>query len=113
MAVLSNTTVDRNGVDPSVAAVAAAGGGDSFVNTGVETVFVKNGGGSPITVTLLLQAQVDGQAAASRTVSISNGAQKIFGPFPTAAYNDGNSRMNLTYSAVTSVTVAILKNTTS
>lgn len=105
-AVLTSTTVTRAGID--VVGVAAAAGGDSFANTGKEFIEVKNGGAGAITVTLDVQTTLDGMAITDPTVSIAAGATKIIGPFPTHIFNDSNSRVNVTYSAVTSVTVKVL-----
>lgn len=116
MAVLSVVTIDRGGYDNDSAGAnyaSAAGGGDSFPNTGVEFVEVVNGGVGSITVTLDIQATVDSQAVTDRTVTVAASGRKIIGPFPTAVYNDANSRVNLSYSGVTSVKVAVRKLTTS
>jgi len=107
MAVLTVQTVSRSGLQPSLAA--AAGGGDSFANTGNEFVYISNGGGGSITLTIVTQSTVDGQAVADRTVSVPAGESRFVGPFPTSHYNDANGRVQLTYSGVTSVTVAICK----
>lgn len=111
MATLTVQTVDRAGLvgDPTVA---AAGGGDNWANTGAEIFVVKNGGGGSINVTLDIQSTVDGQAVTDRVVAVAAGVTKFMGPFPTANYNDGNGRMNVTYSGVTTVTVMVIKPTT-
>lgn len=111
MAVLTVTTVDRAGV--TLTGAAAAGGGDSFPNTGVEYAIFKNTSGGDITVTLDIQSTVDGQAVADRTVVIpATTGHKVVGPFPPSTYNDANGRVNFAYSGVTNLTVLVLKNTT-
>lgn len=105
MAILSVISASRAGT--TFTPVAAAGGGDSFPNTGKEIFFVKNGGGSSITVTIPLVATIDGVAAASRTVTVTASATRLIGPFPIGTYNDVNSRVPITYSGVTSVTVGV------
>lgn len=114
MAALTVATATRatNGLD--LAGVAANAGGDSFVNTGQEVVVIKNGGGSPITLTIVTPVTVDGLAVADLTATIAAGATRMVGPFPPAWYNDtglNGGNVSLTYSAVTSVTVAVTKVT--
>ena len=112
MAVLTVTTIGRAGVDLGATGVAAAGGGDSFVNDGSQLAYFFNGSGGIITITEVLGVggQVDGITPTARTftVPVTTG-QVIVGPFPPSLYNDANGRMNFTYSGVTSLKVAILK----
>lgn len=107
MAVLTVATVTRAGVD--VVGVEPAGGGDTFANTGYEFVEVNNASGSSITVTLDITKTVDGAAVTDPTVTVADGVTKIIGPFPTSLYNDSNSRVKVTCSATTGVTVKALK----
>jgi hypothetical protein len=106
MAALTTITAARAGV--SVVGAAAAGGGDTFTNTGGEVAIVFNGDGSPITVTFTTSVTVDGLAVADRAVTVGASARLAIGPFPKYAYG---STVSIAYSAVTSVTVAILKVT--
>lgn len=87
---------------------AAAGGGDKFVNTGNELLYIKNGGGSTITLTLDAQT-VNGLTITDPTVSITAGQEKIIGPFDPRYFTDSSGFLNLSYSAVTSVTVAVIQ----
>lgn len=93
-----------------VSTAAAAGGGDSFANTGQEVLYVNNGGGSPITVTITAQnTKYLQETVSNRTVSVTNGTAQFIGPFPPAIFNDANGLVQITYSGVTSVTVAVFK----
>lgn len=107
MAVLTAETVSRSGVD--VAGVAASSGGDEFDNSGSDFVEIKNGGAGSINVTFVTQATVDGEAVADKVVAVPAGTTKIIGPFPKGIYNNANGRVQMTYSAVTSVTVKVLR----
>jgi len=113
MAILTVTTVGRgaSAVNPDGVAVAAAGGGDSFVNTGVEFLYIKNAGVGAMTLTypFVTTLSVDGQDPPDPSISVTNGQNRLIGPFPVHLFNDTNGRVNLTYSGVTSVTVAPLK----
>jgi hypothetical protein len=93
--------------------VAAGAGGDSFDNNGLCLLEVVNGGGAPITVT------IDDPGSASPvgamqfnpdvSVSVTNGQTRIIGPFPPFRFNDANGRVAISYSAVTSVTVRVIR----
>jgi hypothetical protein len=99
--------------------VAATAGGDAFSDAGDERTYfrVKNGGASTITVTIapvsptsIKVAGATPQAVSlpSYSVSVAAAADTTIGPFPSA-YRDANSNVNVTYSAVTSVTVAAIR----
>lgn len=107
MAVLTVQQVVRAGLGPVFAA--AAGGGDEFVNTGVEYLEVINGSGADITVTIVTPNTVDGLAVTDRAVVVTAGERRKIGPFPTSIYNNSNSKVNVTYSSATSVTVGLFK----
>lgn len=105
MAILTVQKPSLAGVAPTYEAADAAG--DSFPNNGSTMVHVKNGGAAAITVT------IDSAKACSYgfdhniDVVIAAGAEVMLGPFPQARFNDTAQRTNLSYSAVTSVTVAV------
>ena len=109
MAVLTVQAVTRAGLNLTDALVAASAGGDSFANNGLEVLAVVNAGGSSVTVTLPYVATADGQTITSRTVVVGAGKTALIGPFPQALYNDANNRVAVTYSGVTSVSVAALR----
>lgn len=111
MATLTVNPAKRSGNGVDLAGVAAAGGGDSFPNTGAEVLVIKNGGGSGITLTVVTPVTVDGLAVADLTATIAAGATAMVGPFPPGTYSDGSGNVNLTYSAVTTVTVSVVKVT--
>lgn len=108
MAALTIQELNKSGVTISYAA--AAGGGDEFANNGKTFLHVKNGGGSPINVTIA--SQVDdpppGTAASNVVIAVANGAEKMIGPFNQNGYNDTDGNVQVTYSGVTSVTVAAI-----
>ena len=107
MATFSVQSYDRSGLNPSYAA--AAGGGDEFVNAGVEFIHVKNDDASSMDLTIVTQNTSDDLAVADRVISIPAGEERIIGPFPTGIYNDANGKVQLTYSSVTSLTVGVIK----
>jgi hypothetical protein len=99
--------INRSGVTPSY--TAANVDGHSIANDGTVVLHVKNGGASPINVTVPIPTLVDGQAVSSRVVAVANAGEKIIGPFPAAQYNQSAGDVNVDFSAVTSVTVAALR----
>lgn len=101
------TPIVRTGND--LAGVTPDATGDVWANTGKEFVVIKNGSGSPINVTLKFQVTVDGVAPTDPVVAIAAGAQKLIGPFPVGIYNDASGLAKVTCSAVTSVTLNVMK----
>lgn len=87
--------------------IAANAGGDEFQNSGKELLLVThtNGGGSNVTLTIETQATVDSEDVADKAITIAPGTTHLLGPFPVGIYNDGNGRVQLTYSAATDITV--------
>lgn len=98
---------------PLLGAVAAAGGGDQFSNTGRELFYIKNGGGGGITVTFDSPATCSFAGAAlaahDNVVSVGAAEERLIGPFPAVRFNDGNGNVQVSYSGVTTVTVAVIR----
>lgn len=107
MATLSKQMISRAGLTPSYAA--ASGGGDAFANSGAEFLHIRNGGGSSVTLTIATQLNVHGLAVADHTVTVPAGEERLVGPFPVGTFNDDEGMVQLGYSGVTSVTVAVLR----
>ena len=107
MATLSSQQVNRTGLNAAFAA--AAGGGDEFANTGLQFVAIKNTDAASRTVTFVTQTTVDGLAVADLAVVVAAGATFYVGPFKPTYYNDSGGKLQLTYSAVTNLSVAILE----
>lgn len=105
MATLAAQTVVRAGLAPSYSSCAA--GGDEFVNTGKEFIHLKNGHTSAQTVTIETTKTIDGLAVADRDVEVPASGERMIGPFPTATYNDGENKAQLTYDGVVSLTIAV------
>lgn len=104
------TVQDMNtlaGLNPTYAA--CAGGGDDFVNTGHEYIHIKNGHSSPQSVTIHSQRLCDQGVEHDVVVSVPNAEERIIGPFHPARFNDANKKVQLTYSGVTALTIAVRK----
>lgn len=89
----------------------AAGGGDAFLNSAKRFLVIDNADGSPMTLTLVTQNTVDGEAVDDKTIVVAAGTRQLLGPFPPAIYNDNDDKVQLTYSAVTSLTVGVIDAT--
>ena len=93
---------------------ATAGDGDTADNNGNMFLHIKNGGGGSITVTITaLTTSVDSGlygdlTKANATVAIAGGTEAFIGGFAPAAFNDGDGEVAITYSGVTSLTIAAL-----
>jgi hypothetical protein len=109
MATLTLQAINRTGITPAFAACAS--GGDQFANAGNVFLYIKNGSGAPITVTIGTPQTVDGLAVADREVVVPATDEVTVGPFPRATYNDSSGYVQLTYSGVTTLTAAALSLT--
>jgi len=109
MATLNTQEIGRGGVTPSYAA--ATSGGDRFAPGARTFLHVKNGGGSAVTVTVAATEKIDGDLeVADVAVAVPAGTEKMIGPFPPQVFDavDGSGLADVTYTGVTSVTVAAL-----
>ena len=103
----------------SVTYSAAAGGGDTADNGGSTFLNIKNGGGSEVTVTITAQttsveSSIYGDLTkANASIAIESGAEAFIGPFKPSSFNNTDGEIAITYSGVTSVTIAALYITAS
>jgi hypothetical protein len=95
--------------------VAASGGGDAFVWTEDTFLFIQNGSGAPITVTLtpvVTTGSVPGLGEVVReniALAVAAGAKAIIPPPARAFRNAETGLVAVTYSGVTSLTVAAVR----
>lgn len=90
----------------TVTMAAANGGGDKVAPNPRGALLVHNGDGSSKTVTVVVPGNTKfGQANPDVAVSVPAGADRLIGPFPSDLAGD-DGLVAITYSAVTSVTVA-------
>ena len=112
MATLESQNITESGLNPTMTAV--EGGGDQFLNNGNEFLLITNGSGGSITVTITAQTtsfddrRMGTLTKANSTITIEDGANGLVGFFQIAAYNDANGYAQITYSASSSVTIAVL-----
>lgn len=83
--------------------------GNAYVLRKGRVLRVKNGSASPITVTLPTPGTIDGLAVTDRTVAVPATTGDVFISLGRGdAYRQSGGKVHVDYSAVTSVTVAVL-----
>ncbi|GAW54741.1 hypothetical protein [Nocardioides sp. PD653] len=105
------TTQKAKTTGQAITMAAASGGGDK-VDAGDHTaLLVTNGGGSSINVTVAVPGNTKyGAAEPDIVVAVAAGATKLIGPLPTDLEDTTTDRLvAVTYSGVTSVTVAAIE----
>lgn len=100
MAALTVQKIVLGGLNP--APVAAAGGGDTFVNDGRTYLYVKNGGGGSINVTVDTTTNCNYGFDHDAVVAVPAGGERLIGPFAPSRFG---STCAVSYSGVTTVTV--------
>lgn len=96
------TVQDRD--DPTAFETADAGG-DEFINDGLTELRVVNGGLAAITVTAVADGQCSQGFLHDVVQSVAAGELFPMGPFTHSHYSRTDSRVQITYSDVTAVTV--------
>lgn len=109
MALLATQTVKRTGLNPTFAA--AAGGGDEFTPGDRTFLYVKNGSAGSITVTVVTPKQAFADVeTADLAVAVPAGENRMIGPLPPQYFaNPADGRGDVTYSGVTSLTIAAIE----
>ena len=102
MATLRAYKIIEEGIDSAVVAVTS--GGDEFVNSGIEFLKFVNTDADTYTVTVTAQtAELKhhnfGKLTKSNiTKTVANGQTVFIGPFKQNAFNDGDNKVQITYS---------------
>ena len=104
---ITHQQIARTGLEETLAAANA--GGSYFANDGMMFLHVVNGSGAPITVTVETPGVVDGLAIADQIITVTNAEERFIGPFPPGIYNQSDGTVYVDYSAVTDVSVAVLR----
>ena len=104
MTDLTPQTIVRTGL--AMTYEAANVDGEMIPNAGRMFLHVKNGSAVSVTVTVDTPGLVDGLAVAQLTVAIPAGQERMIGPFPPGVYNQSSGNIHVTFSAVTTVTLA-------
>ena len=108
MATVAAQPVPTGGLGATYSAASAE---DKFVPGEGVILHVKNGGGSPCTVTLVTPGTVDSLAVADRTVSVpAAGERFIAAPGDYYANRSDGGLATVQFSPTTSVTFAVLRS---
>lgn len=89
--------------------VAADALGDTFTNDGETVLAIKNDGAASITATIESVKPCSYGFDHDVTVTVGVGEEKICGPFSVARFNDSNKKVSVSYTDVTSVSVAAMQ----
>lgn len=110
MATLDPQVIDREGIEPAYAN--AGGAGDQYLNTGYRTfVHAKNGQTGDVDITIKTQTVIDGEPVEDKVVVVPGNDDTFFGFYLPGHYNDPYGYVQMTYSSVTSLTIAVLRLT--
>jgi hypothetical protein len=113
MAALTTSVVPLQGLQLDAQLVAATSGGDDCQTGAGLFLVVKNADASSHTVTLVTPGTVDGDLAiADRAVVVAAAKTELI-PLTATYRNPSTGRANITYDAVTSVSVAVIRMSTS
>jgi hypothetical protein len=99
--------ISLGGVSPTFSAADSLG--DTFDNGGKTFLHVKNGDTVSHTVTINSTKPCNYGFDHDESVSVAAGDEQLIGPFNSVRFNDQNNKVNVSYDAVTSVTVAAIK----
>lgn len=109
MATLATQSASLTGLAPAYAA--ASGGGDKLAPSDRTFLHAKNASGGALTVTVVTPGtSVGGLGIADVSVSVPAAGERIIGPFPAQFFADpADGLASITYSGVTSLTVAAIQ----
>ena len=112
MAELTLQQITEAGGAVTYASEAEAGG--TADNTGSTFLHIKNGSEGDITVTITAEVTTventiyGDLTKANASIAVEGSGEAFIGPFKPAAFNDTDSEIAITYSGVTSLTIAAL-----
>lgn len=110
MAALTTQNISRTGITPTYTAVSAS---DTFTPGANVFIHVKNGGGSPDTcVQVVAAGDPPGLTISDNSVSVTNGQERMIGPFPAQFFADPTTGVcTVTHGFTTSVTIGVFNLT--
>jgi precorrin-6B methylase 1 len=116
MALLTPTLMAESAsMSQNAKEVAASATGDTCPNDGNVLLLVKNASAGSETVTVTpakTSAQVAGFGTMAKNavaVAVAAGDSALIGPFTPGMFNDANGNLDITYSGVTSLSIAAIR----
>lgn len=107
MATLPYVQVQIAGTNPGL--VAATAGGDKVAPNDRGALLVRNGSAASINVTVVIPGNTKyGEPNPDKVIAVPAGADRLIGPFPFDLADSVDGLVAITYSAVTTVTVAAI-----
>lgn len=106
MATLTVQDCSITGLAPTFGAVSAS---DVFPNDGRTVIYIKNAGASPDTVGIDSTVACNYGFDHDGGGSVTNGTEKVFGPFNMTRFNNSNGQVTVTNSYITTVTCAVIR----
>ena len=112
MALISSQSIVEEGLAVTLTALAATS--NTFTNSGKEFIYIENGGGGDVTLTVVTEVtsvenELYGELTKGNSVqTVAGGTIAMVGPFPVTPYNGTDSAVTFTVTSTTSVNVAIL-----
>lgn len=108
MAALSKQSIRRTGTNPSYSACSA--GGDSVVPSDRTFLHVKNASAGSLTVTVVAtKVPATDMTVTNLSVAVPAGGERMIGPITAPEFVDATGNAQITYSGVTSLTIAALE----
>lgn len=106
---MATLTLQQIGLAGNVVSYTAAGGSGDVFSPGDHTFLkVKNGSGSPITATVNSVQLCNQGFDHDLAVAVAAGAEVEIGPLPAGRFSQTDGLVHVSYSATTSVTVAVV-----
>lgn len=106
MALLTVQNAAITGLAPTFGAVSSS---DTFPNDGHTVIYIKNAGASPDTVVIDSLVACNQGTDHDGGGSVTNGTEKVFGPFPMSRFNNSAGLVTVTNSYTTTVTCAVIR----
>lgn len=104
----------RTAVQAQIAGVVATpytpAASDTFAWGDNVALFVTNGAGAPINVTVTVPGNTKyGEANPDKVIAVANGTSKVIGPFPADLRDPTDGLVHVAFSSTTTITAQLIK----
>jgi hypothetical protein len=109
MSTLAVQPILLTGLKPVLAEIGSNPNGDVFPNDGKTFIYVLNGAGENVEITVNSQTACNfGTDHDAVVAAIIDGEIRLIGPFPKDRFNDANGRVQVVSDVVTGTDIAII-----